>query len=100
MIEKIHNKVIREYVNDYVEYFPERWRWSLKNSIDQNDRYLATRARRSKNIYQNNDLLPDFYSIERDAARFGLSSIEWTDFFGLTWEGKKGIHAYVGGTRL
>lgn len=96
MIEKINNNVIREYVDDYVEYFPERWRWSLKNNIDQNDRYLATRARRSKNIHQNNDLLPDFYSIERDAARFGLSSIEWTDFFGLTWEGKKGVHAYVG----
>lgn len=89
-------RVIREYVDDYVEYFPERWRWRLKNSNEQNTRYLKTRARRSKGIYQNNDLLPDFYSIERDAAQFGLCSVEWTDFFGLTWEGEKGMNAYVG----
>ena len=27
---------------------------------------------------------------------FGLRSVEWTDFFGLIWEGEKGVHAYVG----
>lgn len=27
--------VIREYVEDYVKYFPERWRWSIKNSVEQ-----------------------------------------------------------------
>lgn len=90
------DRSIREYVDDYIKYYPERWQWRLKNSNEQNELYIATRARRSKEIYQNNDLLPDFYSIERDAARFGLRSVEWTDFFGLIWEGKKGIHAYVG----
>lgn len=96
MNRKSNNRVIREYVDNYIDYFPERWRWQLKNSIEQSDRYMATRARRSKDIYQNKDLMPDFYSIERDAARFGLRSIEWTDFFGLIWEGEKGVHAYVG----
>ena len=96
MAGNVNKRVIREYVDDYVEYFPERWRWCLKNSYEQKERYLETRARRSRDIYQNNDLLPDFYSIERDAARFGLRSVEWTDFFGLTWEGEKGVHAYVG----
>ena len=90
-------KIIREYVDDYIKYYPEKWRWSLKNSNEQNDRYLKTRARRSSDIYgRNNDLMPDFYSIERDAAQFELSHVEWTDFFGLIWEGKKGIHAMAG----
>ena len=90
------DRAIREYVDDYVEYYPERWRWRLKNGYEQNEIYMATRARRSKEMYKNNDLLPDFYSIERDAAQFGLSSVKWTDFFGLIWEGKKGVHAYAG----
>ena len=37
-----------------------------------------------------------FSSIERDAAQFGLNLVEWTDFFGLVWQGKKGVHEYVG----
>ena len=89
-------KVIREYVDDYVKYFPERWKWRLKNTHEQSELFFATRARRNKDIHQNCDLLPDFYSIERDAAQFGLRSVEWTDFFGLTWVGEKGVHAYVG----
>ena len=68
----------------------------MKNGYEQNEIYMATRARRSKEMYKNNDLFPDFYSIERDAAQFGLSSVKWTDFFGLIWEGKKGVHAYAG----
>ena len=90
------NTVIREYVDDYVKFYPEKWRWHLKNDTEQNDLYLRTRARRSKDHYRNNDLLPDFYSIERDAAQFGLRSVEWTDFFGLIWQGEKGIHTYAG----
>ena len=93
----MNGKIIREYVDDYIKYYPEKWRWSLKNPNEQNDRYLKTRARRCLDIYgRNNDLMPDFYSIERDAAQFELSHVEWTDFFGLIWEGKKGIHAMVG----
>ena len=88
--------VIREYVDDYIKYYPEKWRWRLKNSPDQNDLYLSTRARRSKTPYRNEDLLPDFYSIEHDADQFNLCRVEWTDFFGLVWEGEKGIHAYAG----
>ena len=88
--------IVREYVDDYIKYYPERWRWELKNCNDQAELYMSTRARRCKEVNKNNDLLPDFYSIERDAAQFELSHIEWTDFFGLTWIGKKGLHAYVG----
>ena len=95
-IEMHSDSVVREYVDDYVRYYPERWQWSLKNSLEQSELYLATRARKSKEIYQNNDLLPDFYSIERDAAQFELSSVVWTDFFGLIWEGRKGVHGYAG----
>lgn len=91
-----NSRLIREYVDDYIKYYPDRWRWKLKNSLEQNELYMKTRARRSKELYKNIDLLPDFYSIERDAAQFGLCSVEWTDFFGLIWEGEKGVHAYVG----
>ena len=89
--------MIREYVEDYVKYFPDKWSWDLKNSPDQHELYMRTRARRSKDsIGKNYDLLPDFYSIERDAGQFELDHVEWTDFFGLTWIGKKGVHAYAG----
>lgn len=89
-------KRIREYVDDYVEYYPEKWSWRLKESLEQNNLYMRTRARRSKDCWKNADLLPDFYSIERDAAQFGMEHVEWTDFFGLVWEGKKGVHCNVG----
>lgn len=73
----VDNQIIREYVDDYIEYYPERWRWELKNSPEQNDLYMKTRARRSSrhDYYENNDLLPDFYSIERDAAQFELDHV-------------------------
>lgn len=89
---------IREYVDDYIKYYPERWSWKLKNSIEQHDLYMSTRARRTRD-YRNSgnvDLLPDFYSIERDAAQFELEHVEWTDFFALIWEGDKGLSAPVG----
>ena len=81
--------VIRKYVDDYIKYFPERWRWSIKNSVEQHELYMSTRARRCKNNYSNCDLLPDFNSIERDVAQFGFCKVEWTDFFGIVWKGKK-----------
>lgn len=70
----------------------------MKNDPDQHDLYMRTRARRSSKYMDgtNADLLLDFYSTERDAAQFELELIEWTDFFGLVWEGKKGVIAYVG----
>ena len=89
-------RAIREYVDDYVKYYPEKWRWQLKNDLDQHELYMNTRARRSKDYYQNCDLLPDFYSIERDADQFELCKVEFTDIFGLVWEGEKGVHAYAG----
>ena len=89
--------MIREYVEDYVKYFPDKWRWDLKNSHEQHEIYMRTRARKSKGYSGKNcDLLPDFYSIERDAQQFELEHVEWTDFFGLTWVGTKGVHAYAG----
>ena len=88
---------IREYVDDYVKYYPERWRWCLAHNNEQNELYLRTRARRGKRYDgKNYDLLPDFYSIERDAAQFGLREVRWTDIFGIVWEGEKGIHAMAG----
>lgn len=90
---------VKEYVDDYIKYYPEKWSWDLKynNNFCQNELYLKTRARRRKRYDGTNyDLLPDFSSIERDAAQFGLKHVEWTDFFGLVWEGKKGVSAFAG----
>lgn len=50
---------------------------------------MKTRARRCGSHGENNDILPDFHSIEKDADRFELSDVVWTDIFGLTWHGKK-----------
>ena len=52
--------IVREYVDDYTKYYPERWRWELKNCNDQAELYMSTRARRCKEVNKNNDLLPDF----------------------------------------
>lgn len=69
----------------------------MKDSDEQREIYMRTRARKSKDYSgKNYDLLPDFYSIERDAQQFDLMHVEWTDFFGLTWVGTKGVHAYAG----
>jgi len=88
---------VREYVDDYYKYYQDRWSWELKNTTEQHELYMRTRARRSsKYDGHNRDLLPDFYSIERDAAQFGYSHVEWTDFFGLVWEGKRGVLARAG----
>ena len=37
-------KTIREYVDDYIKYYPEKWRWSLKNSIAQRKFYPGKTA--------------------------------------------------------
>mgnify|MGYP004446931901 FL=1 len=87
--------MVKKYLNDYVKYFPEKWEWSLKEG--QNERYMETRARRTRSIYGGNeDILPDFSSLEKDAADLRLSHYSWTDVFGLQWEGKKGCLRYVG----
>lgn len=88
---------VKEYVDDYDKFYPERWSWSLKNTVEQHELYMRTRARRCKDYREGNiDLLPDFYSIERDAAQFDLEHVEWRDFFGLIWEGEKGVRARAG----
>ena len=96
-IEKNKGCCIRKYFEDYNKYYPERWNWNLKNTSEQNALFMQTRARRSRGTFiEDKDLLPDFYSIERDANQFGLNNVEWTDFFGLTWIGKKGVFASAG----
>lgn len=91
------DKPIRKYVDDYYKYYPDRWSWKLKDTIDQNELYKRTRARRSKgNSYKNEDKFPDFFSIERDADQFGLDYVEWTDIFGLIWIGERGDTSNVG----
>lgn len=95
-------KPIRKYYDSYVKYFPEKWEWrpyvgTPEEQTEWNEIYLATRARKSKSLYKNDDLNPpDFYSLERDAEQFGLDQYEFTDTFGLKWEGRKGVYKLVG----
>ena len=45
---------------------------------------MQTRARRSRGAFiENKDLLPDFYSIERDANQFGLNNSNQNQNFGI-----------------
>ena len=97
-----NKKPIRKYYDSYVKYFPEKWEWrpyvgTPEEQTEWNEIYLATRARKSKSLYKNDDLNPpDFYSLERDAEQFGLDRYEFTDTFGLKWDGRKGVYKLVG----
>ena len=87
----------RAYFNDYVKFYPEKWSWRLEeNNRESRDLYMHFRARKAHNIYENSDKLPIFTSIQEDANQFGLEQVTFTDFFGIKWEGKKGVYAYAG----
>ena len=88
--------MIRVYKSNYVRYFPEEWRWSLKDTDEDLKLYRKYRMRRSGPLYKDNDKYPFFDSIEKDANQFGFSRVEFTDIFGMHWVGEKGFHHYVG----
>ena len=69
MTAKKVNRVIREYVDDYVKYFPQRWHWSLKNSYEQNELFMKTRARRSKDIKKVFKTMNEHFTKLRDSDR-------------------------------
>ena len=74
--------MIRQYRSDYIDYFPEEWTWSLKNTKEDRDMYRRYRMRHSKPWYKDNDKLPFFDSIEKDANQFGFERVEFVDVFG------------------
>lgn len=87
--------MVRVYFDKYVRYNSEKWVWkpyiyandcSLEEQNEWNELYLKTRGRRD----DNDKVMPDFYSIERDADQFDLREVTFTDIFGLKWSGKKG----------
>ena len=88
--------MIRHYRSDYLDYFPEEWTWSLKNTKEDRKLYRRYRMRHSNPWYKDNDKLPFFDSIEKDANQFGFDRVEFVDIFGIHWEGEKGCHHYVG----
>ncbi len=85
---------IKLYFQDYVKWFPERWEWDI---LDEESRklYMKFRARKSS-MYRDNDLVPYFDSIEKDANQFDMDEVVFTDIFGIRWKGKKGVHRYAG----
>lgn len=88
-------KSIRRYFQDYAKYFPEEWEWNLSEDADSRERYMNRRARKGS-LYRDADKTPFFDSIEKDANQFGLSKVEFIDFFGIKWKGEKGRFRYVG----
>lgn len=88
-------KQIRRYFQDYAKYFHDEWEWSLSEDKESRENYMRFRARKGS-LYSDKDMTPFFDSIERDANRFRLSRIEFTDFFGIRWVGEKGRFRYVG----
>ena len=88
--------MIRQYHSDYVRYFPEEWRWALRNTDEDRELFRKYRMRCSGPFYKDNDKYPFFDSIEKDANQFGFRRVVFTDIFGMHWEGEKGCHHYVG----
>ena len=92
--------MIRVYFNKYSRYNPEKWVWqpyiyahncSLEEQREWNDTYLKFRGRRDG----DDKVIPDFYSIERDANQFNMAEVTFTDIFGLKWTGKKGCQEEI-----
>ena len=86
---------VKQYFQDYVKWFPEEWKWDLADGEENRELYMKFRARKSCG-HADNDLHPFFDSIEKDANQFGREHVTFTDIFGITWEGEKGRHRYVG----
>lgn len=92
---------VRAYYSSYTEFDPKKWSWKLKATSENNDLFMKFRARCGiKNCYgeylENKDVLPIFNSIELDADLLNLTNIEFTDTFGIIWEGKKGCYVRIG----
>lgn len=102
--------MINMYFDRYSRFNPDKWVWSLWPGIhshsygdearENQERYMKFRARRSDSRgsekYEDRDIVPpDFYSVERDAAQFGLNEVTVEDFFGIKWTGSKGKHETV-----
>lgn len=87
---------IRKYYTDYVAYFPDEWRWNLKQTDENMELYRRFRMRHMQSPCRDMDKLPSFDSVEKDARQFRLTSAEVVDFFGIHWIGKKGVSHYVG----
>lgn len=99
--------MIRKYFDKYTRWNSNKWVWqpyiyahncSLEEQREWNDLYLKYRARKSDPKYPwgNNDkVIPDFYSIERDAEQFDLHEVTFTDIFGMKWTGKKGCEEII-----
>lgn len=85
---------VRLFFGDYVKWFPEEWKWELADE-ESRKLYMKFRARRG-DMYHGGDKTPFFDSIEKDANQFGRTHVEFTDIFGIRWEGTKGLHRYVG----
>lgn len=87
-------KDIRVYFKDYAKYNDHKWSWRINQ--EDSDLYMKYRARKSDKYNINKDLEPIFDSIEKDADRFNLCEITYTDFFGIRWNGKKGTFEWAG----
>lgn len=91
--------MIHEYIDSYTIYDPDKWLWSVKQTSENFELYRKFRMRRShkkEDYYSNVDVMPDFTSIEKEANTFNMRSVEWTDIFGICWEGKRGSYVNVG----
>lgn len=86
---------VKQYFQDYIKWFPDEWKWNLADGEENRELYMKFRARKSSG-HSDNDLHPFFDSIEKDANQFGREHVTFTDIFGITWEGEKGRHRYVG----
>lgn len=89
-------KPIKRYFRTYLKWYPDEWHWELADDDLSRERYMKFRARKSSSRYsRNEDIVPDFTMVEKDANRFRLDDVEVTDIFGIIWHGTKGVHRYA-----
>ena len=85
--------MIKCYFSNYLKYFSEKWSWEIDPA--DNDTYIKFRARKYNWKTEQNDKLPYFDSIEKDADQFNMRECVFTDIFGIRWKGKKGCFEYA-----
>jgi len=66
-----------------MEYNPDAWTWVP----DAEDDKLFEHYRYRKD---GSVIHPDFYGVEKEAIKFGLQRVTFTDIFGIRWHGERG----------
>lgn len=82
--------IIRIYMDEFTYYDKTKFHWDIHK-----DPYNNFRNYRMRKL-PDEDIMPDFSLIEKDAIRFNMYDITFTDILGIEWIGKRGVLVYSG----